>query len=351
MRVQLIDPRQTCCRTTTPCRRARRRGAGVELVTSRFVHGPAPLPGRLRGRAVVLPSRHRPRCGALRLRRAQAGRARARHAAPAPPGRDGRPPALAVALARGRDHATAPARPAAGADHAQRDPARSLRAPPRRAHGRRSSTPGTGAELLGGGARVHVIPHGRSSTSPASRRAPAARAGRRPGPVVLCFGVVRPYKGIDVLVEAFRSISGPSCGSSGARSGSPSKRSTPRRTCASCRATWPTPSCPPTSAGPTCSCYRTAPWTCRACCSPAWRSARWCSPTWAASASWWRSTAPAAGPARRSAGARAAIGELLADPAERERLAERARAAAAGPYSWDSSRSARWPSTVEVLAR
>jgi glycosyltransferase involved in cell wall biosynthesis len=32
----------------------------------------------------------------------------------------------------------------------------------------------------------------------------------------------------------------------------------------------------------------------------------------------------------------AAIGELLADPAERKRLAERARAAAAGPYSWDT---------------
>jgi glycosyltransferase involved in cell wall biosynthesis len=32
----------------------------------------------------------------------------------------------------------------------------------------------------------------------------------------------------------------------------------------------------------------------------------------------------------------AAIGELLADPSERERLAQRARAAAAGPYSWDS---------------
>jgi glycosyltransferase involved in cell wall biosynthesis len=32
----------------------------------------------------------------------------------------------------------------------------------------------------------------------------------------------------------------------------------------------------------------------------------------------------------------AAIGELLADPEERRRLAEHARAAAAGPYSWDS---------------
>jgi len=28
------------------------------------------------------------------------------------------------------------------------------------------------------------------------------------GPVVLCFGVVRPYKGVDVLVEAFRSVPG-----------------------------------------------------------------------------------------------------------------------------------------------
>jgi glycosyltransferase involved in cell wall biosynthesis len=32
----------------------------------------------------------------------------------------------------------------------------------------------------------------------------------------------------------------------------------------------------------------------------------------------------------------AAIGELLAAPEERQRLAERARRAAEGPYSWDS---------------
>ena len=28
------------------------------------------------------------------------------------------------------------------------------------------------------------------------------------GPVVLCFGVVRPYKGVDVLLEAFRAVEG-----------------------------------------------------------------------------------------------------------------------------------------------
>jgi glycosyltransferase involved in cell wall biosynthesis len=46
----------------------------------------------------------------------------------------------------------------------------------------------------------------------------------------------------------------------------------------------------------------------------------------------------------------AAIGELLADPAERERLAERARAAAAGPYSWDSIAQRTLAVYQEVLA-
>jgi glycosyltransferase involved in cell wall biosynthesis len=45
-----------------------------------------------------------------------------------------------------------------------------------------------------------------------------------------------------------------------------------------------------------------------------------------------------------------AIGELLADPAERERLAERARAAAAGPYSWDSIAERTMKVYEEVLA-
>src|ERR671915_18275 len=45
-----------------------------------------------------------------------------------------------------------------------------------------------------------------------------------------------------------------------------------------------------------------------------------------------------------------AIGALLADPAERERLAERARAAAAGPYSWDSIAERTMRVYEEVLA-
>src|SRR5918998_1035412 len=65
-----------------------------------------------------------------------------------------------------------------------------------------------GAELLGGGEHVHVIPHGAFEHLTHQRREeplPAELADVE-GPVVLYFGVVRPYKGVDVLVEAFRQV-------------------------------------------------------------------------------------------------------------------------------------------------
>ena len=65
-----------------------------------------------------------------------------------------------------------------------------------------------GAELLGGGERVHVIPHGAFEHLTHQRHErplpPELAAIERP--VVLYFGVVRPYKGVDVLVEAFREV-------------------------------------------------------------------------------------------------------------------------------------------------
>lgn len=58
--------------------------------------------------------------------------------------------------------------------------------------------------------RVEVIPHG-TFTHLAGRRdevaLPEELAGVK-GPVVLCFGLVRPYKGIDVLLEAWRGVQG-----------------------------------------------------------------------------------------------------------------------------------------------
>jgi glycosyltransferase involved in cell wall biosynthesis len=58
--------------------------------------------------------------------------------------------------------------------------------------------------------RVHVIPHGafdyltrQPDEAPLPEDLAAVDA-----PVILCFGLIRPYKGIDVLLEAFRSIEG-----------------------------------------------------------------------------------------------------------------------------------------------
>src|SRR5215208_2751955 len=65
-----------------------------------------------------------------------------------------------------------------------------------------------GAELLGGGERVHVIPHGAFEhlTHQRHERPLPAELAAVERPVVLYFGVVRPYKGVDVLVEAFQQV-------------------------------------------------------------------------------------------------------------------------------------------------
>jgi glycosyltransferase involved in cell wall biosynthesis len=54
-------------------------------------------------------------------------------------------------------------------------------------------------------ARVHVIPHGILRPGGAPGPLPPELA-RFDGPVALCFGLIRPYKGIDVLLEAWRGI-------------------------------------------------------------------------------------------------------------------------------------------------
>ena len=58
---------------------------------------------------------------------------------------------------------------------------------------------------------MHVIPHGAfehlaatGARSGEDRRLPFATDS----PVVLCFGLMRPYKGIDLLLEAWRGIEG-----------------------------------------------------------------------------------------------------------------------------------------------
>lgn len=70
-----------------------------------------------------------------------------------------------------------------------------------------------GAELGIDPAKVHVIPHGAFThlvpdpDGPSPPPLPAELAAVPPErPVALCFGLLRPYKGIDVLLEAWRGI-------------------------------------------------------------------------------------------------------------------------------------------------
>jgi glycosyltransferase involved in cell wall biosynthesis len=79
-------------------------------------------------------------------------------------------------------------------------------------HGRRRLTGELGLDPR----RVHVIPHGAFSHLAALAQPTPARRGAAPPllgvppnedrPVVLCFGLMRPYKGIDVLLSAWRGI-------------------------------------------------------------------------------------------------------------------------------------------------
>jgi len=58
--------------------------------------------------------------------------------------------------------------------------------------------------------KVHVIPHGafeHLTRLPDEAPLPAELAAVK-GPVILCFGLIRPYKGVDVLIDAFRRIEG-----------------------------------------------------------------------------------------------------------------------------------------------
>ncbi|MFN2616539.1 MAG: glycosyltransferase [Thermoleophilaceae bacterium] len=70
-----------------------------------------------------------------------------------------------------------------------------------------------GARLLdelGAGGHVRVIPHGAFEHLTRQRdEAPLPpELAAVEGPVLLCFGMVRPYKGVEVLLEAFRELEG-----------------------------------------------------------------------------------------------------------------------------------------------
>ena len=197
--------------------------------------------------------------------------------------------------------------------------------------------------LLDDPARVHRIPHGaftHLTEQPDERPLPEELAGVE-GPVVLCFGLVRPYKGVDVLLRGVsgargrRALGGRHAADGHGRScaGSPPNA---RRRCASSSASSPIPRSPPTSGARTSSCCRTARSSSRACCTRRSPSATRSSP--ARSGGFTevgeRDGALRLVPPGDPEPLAAALGELLADPAARTELAAAAARAAAGPYSW-----------------
>ena len=356
MRVQLIDPSADVLPYDHALAAALAgRGAEVELVTSRFVHGPAPAPdgyevsdsfyrqatrfgaGRPRLRRALKAAEHVP--GMLGVRR-RAGAADLQHwqwlwfeALSARLLPRGWPQVLTMHNVIRRERS--------GRRLAERMDATIV-------HTRH------GAELLGSGPRVHVIPHGafeHLTHQPDERPLPPELAAVE-GPVVLCFGVVRPYKGVDVLADAFRSVDGAELWVVGRPLGvslealrAPANvRFVPRYV----------------SDAELPAFFRRAdllvlPHRTVDVSGVLFAGLAFGRPMVLSDVGGFRELVEEHGagrlvpPGDPSAVANA-IGELLADPAERERLAERARAAAAGPYSWVSIAERTMAVYEEVLA-
>ncbi len=212
MKVKLIDPSGD----VTPYDHAlaaalAHRGADVELLTSRFLYGPVPAERDYALTELFYPLATRLGLQARRMRRASkaiehpAGMLRLRHrvagadvvhyqwlrrgdAALLPPKR---PRVMTVHNVLRRSGATHVARRmdavVVHTRHGARELAERVRVSPE---------------------RIRVIPHGAFEhmlAVPGERPLPAELAEAE-GPVVLCFGTVRAYKGIDVLLRAFAEV-------------------------------------------------------------------------------------------------------------------------------------------------
>jgi len=221
MRVQLVDPSAF----TPPYDRAlaaalARGGAEVELLTSHFLYGPVPpaqgyrvrecFYRRSTTRGLDAPARrafklaeHLP--DMLRLRRMVDGDVIHYQWLTVP--------ALDA-------HLLPPRRPRVMTAHYTLPPHPSRRqvASARRTFGRMDAVVAHsehGAERLRSEvgldpARVHVIPHGAFdylTRLPDEKPLPAELEGAE-GPVILFFGLLRPYKGLDTLLQAFRTVKG-----------------------------------------------------------------------------------------------------------------------------------------------
>ncbi len=211
MRVSVVDP----AAYTPPydralCAALARAGADVELLTAPFPHGEVPpargftvredfyrFAPRGRGRRWARLATHVP--DMLRASRREADIVHFQWLAVQPVDQHllrafGRPRVLTA-------HDVLPREPLPGQREAQRRLYADMDAVVvHTEHGR--------ARLIGelglDAARVHVIPHG--VLHPAGDAPLPPELAAYDGTVVLCFGLIRPYKGIDVLLEAWRGI-------------------------------------------------------------------------------------------------------------------------------------------------
>jgi glycosyltransferase involved in cell wall biosynthesis len=218
MRVQVVDPPAfTPPYDRALCAALVAAGADVELVTSRFEYGPVASPDgyevaelfyrRSTRRGLKAPGRR-----GLRLAEHVPGMRRLRTHA-----READIVHLQWLSVPDLDRFLLPGRPRAFTVHYPLPASRSARARQRAllsrmdavvAHSEHGAAELRG--LLADPARVHRIPHGAFShltRQEDERPLPQDLAGVE-GPVVLCFGLVRPYKGVDVLLEAFRGLHG-----------------------------------------------------------------------------------------------------------------------------------------------
>jgi len=221
MRVQLVDPSAF----TPPYDRAlaaalARGGAEVELLTSRFLYGPVPEPQGYRvrecfyrrtakrgleapGRRAFKAAEHLP--DMLRLRRAVDADV-VHYQWLTMPGLDSRllPPHRPRLITA---HYILPPRPSRRQVKRARRLFGAMDAVVAHSeHGAARLRDEVGLDP----ARVRVIPHGafdHLTRLPEERPLPSDLEGAE-GPVVLFFGLLRPYKGLDTLLEAFREVKG-----------------------------------------------------------------------------------------------------------------------------------------------
>jgi glycosyltransferase involved in cell wall biosynthesis len=218
MRVQVVDPSAY----TRPydhalCSALGRLGVDVELITSRFVHGDLPAPDGYRVRELFYGRAFGPAGSAIRslskLAAHPAGMARLRHVA-----REAdlvhfqwlpvqwldvhMLPRIPLVLTA---HDLLPREARLGQARAQRRLYEAVDAVIVHSENGRRTLTGLGVDV----AKIHVIHHGAFEHLTVRTADPLrlpAELKPHEGPVVLFFGLLRPYKGVEVLLEAWRRL-------------------------------------------------------------------------------------------------------------------------------------------------